>query len=219
MKTSIPCQRLFHCFHPTPSNKHHLLAKVAPLLNRQQSSSQPRLQPRCQRRAFEREEGQRGPLEKTAPARGPTGDCEITSIELPPAESPQRTASSKTPFALPRPLRRPPETTTTGDNMRSYEENTNQCFPNSKRIFYNPKTCDTYKHSWPVGTTARTLSTRKTFHNGRVARNLPKGSQGARGPNLNCQKISGNTRTVGVDAIRRPTVLRMHLTCTSSQCR
>ena len=78
---------------------------------------------------------------------------------------------------------------------------------------------DTYKHSWPVGTTARTLSTRKTFHNGRVARNLSKGSQGARGPNLNCQKISGNTRTVGVDAIRRPTVLRMHLTCTSSQCR
>jgi len=64
MKTSIPCQRLFHCFNPTPSNKHLLLAKVAPLLNGQQSSSQPRLQPRCQRRAFEKEEGQRGPLEK-----------------------------------------------------------------------------------------------------------------------------------------------------------
>jgi hypothetical protein len=135
MKTSNPCQRLFHCFNPTPSNKHLLLAKVAPLLNGQQSSSQPRLQPRCQRRAFEREEGQRGPLEKTAPARGPTGDCEITSIELPPAESPQRTASSKTPFALPHPLRRPPKTTTTGDNMRSYEENTEQCFPHSKAHF------------------------------------------------------------------------------------
>ena len=62
-----------------------------------------------------------------------------------------------------------------------------------------------------LGPTSRTLSTRKTFHNGRVARNLPKGSQGARRSNLNCQKISSNTRTEGVDAIHRPTILLITL--------
>jgi len=59
--------------------------------------------------------------------------------------------------------------------------------------------------------TARTLSTRKTFPNGRVARNHPKGSQGARRSSLNCQKVSGHARTEGVDAIRRPTILLISL--------
>ena len=62
-----------------------------------------------------------------------------------------------------------------------------------------------------LGPTSRTLSTRKTFNNEHVARNLPKGSQGARRPNLNRQKISSNTRTEGVAAIRRPTVLEISL--------
>ena len=62
-----------------------------------------------------------------------------------------------------------------------------------------------------LGPTSRTLSTRKTFNNEHVARNLPKRSQGARRPNLNRQKISSNTRTEGVAAIRRPTVLEISL--------